>query len=169
VVKALAGQINVVVHALGILLALPAILQDGEVVEDLSLGAGNTGRSFDLETDRRIAEFKFIAWQGGSETIRQNVLFIDLYHLAEAKTDKKRQLYVTELDRPMRFLRGGRAMKSVLTKHGAVAEEFFTRYGDRYKVVRDYWADVRGRVELIDISTLVPAFSRVPPEGDAVA
>jgi hypothetical protein len=62
VVKALAGQINVAVHALGILLALPAILEDDEVVEELSLGAGNTGRSFDLETNRRIAEFKFIAW-----------------------------------------------------------------------------------------------------------
>lgn len=169
VVKALAGQINVVVHALGILLALPEILEDGEVVEDLSLGAGNTGRSFDLETNRRIAEFKFIAWQGGPETIRQNSLFIDLYHLAEAETEKKRQLYVTELDRPMRFLRGGRAMKSVLTKHGTVAEEFFACYGDRYKVVRDYWIDVRERVELINISALVPAFGRLPPEGEALA
>ena len=167
VVKGLAGQINVAVHALGILLALPAVLEDGEVVEELSLGAGNTGRSFDLETNRRIAEFKFIAWRGGAESIRQNSLFIDLYHLAEADTEKRRQLYVTELDRPIRFLRGGRAMKSVLTKHGTVAEEFFMRYGDRYKVVRDYWIDVRERVELIDICTLVPAFSRLPPGGDA--
>jgi hypothetical protein len=169
VVKALAGQINVVVHTLGILLALPAILEDGEVVEELSLGAGNSGRAFDLETNRRIAEFKFIAWQGGAETIRQNALFIDLYHLAEAETDKRRQLYVTELDSPLRFLRGGRAMKSVLTKHGTVAEEFFTRYGDRYKVVRDYWSDVRENVELIDVSSLVPAFSRLSQEGGAMA
>src|ERR1700722_8705095 len=87
-VKAIAGQINVVVHALGILLALPAILEEGEVVEDLSLGAGNTGHDFDLETNRRIAEFKFITWQGGPESIRQNGLFVDLYHLAEANTDK---------------------------------------------------------------------------------
>jgi hypothetical protein len=168
VVKALAGQINVVVHTLGILLALPAILEPDEMVKDLSLGAGNSGRSFDLETDRRIAEFKFITWRGGADTIRQNSLFIDLYHLAEAETDKKRQLYVTELDSPLRFLRGGRAMKSVLIKHGTVAEEFFARYGDRYKVVREYWTDVRESVELINVSPLVPAFGRLSPEDEAV-
>ena len=166
VVKALAGQIDVVVHTLGILLALPAILEDGEVVEYVSLGAGNTGRRFDLETDRRIAEFKFSAWQGGPETIRQNALFIDLYHLAEADTQKRRQLFVTELDRPIRFLQGGRSMKTVLTKHGTVAEEFSSLYGDRYKVVRDYWHDVRERVELVDVSALVPAFARIPPEAE---
>jgi hypothetical protein len=116
-VKAMTGQINVVVHALGILLALPAILEEGEVVEDLSPGAGNTGHSFDLETNRRIAEFKFITWQGGPESIRQNTLFVDLYHLAEADTEKLRQLYVTELSHPLRFLRGGRSMKSILSKH----------------------------------------------------
>src|SRR5690348_14950778 len=63
-VKQLAGQINVVIHALGILLCLPHILRPGEIIEYVSLGAGNTGRSFDLETNQRIAEFKFIHWQG---------------------------------------------------------------------------------------------------------
>ena len=62
-VKSLAGQINVIIHAVGILTALPEILEENERVEYLSLGAGNTGRQFDLETDRRIAEFKFINWK----------------------------------------------------------------------------------------------------------
>ena len=69
--KRLVGQINVTIHALGILLCLPHVLEDGERVEYLSLGAGNTGRPFDLETDRRVAEFKFINWRGGPESIRQ--------------------------------------------------------------------------------------------------
>lgn len=56
-VKAIAGQINVVIHTLGILVSLPFILEEDKVVETLSLGAGNTGRRHDLETDRRIAEF----------------------------------------------------------------------------------------------------------------
>src|SRR3981081_3893451 len=64
-VKQLAGQINVVIHALGILLCLPHILRPGEVIDYVSLGAGNTGRAFDLETSLRVAEFKFIHWQGG--------------------------------------------------------------------------------------------------------
>jgi hypothetical protein len=62
--KAAAGQINVIVHAVGILLALPHILEPGETIQHVSLGAGNTGRLFDLETSHRIAEFKFIQWRG---------------------------------------------------------------------------------------------------------
>lgn len=61
-IKQLAGQINVVIHALGILLCLPHILRPGEVIDYVSLGAGNTGRAFDLETSLRVAEFKFIAF-----------------------------------------------------------------------------------------------------------
>jgi len=62
-VKRLAGRINDIVHAVGILTALPHILEPGEVIESLSLAAGNTGRAYDLETDRQLAEFKFIAWR----------------------------------------------------------------------------------------------------------
>ena len=79
VLKEVAGQVNVLIHAVGILLSLPHILDDGEVVESLSLGAGNTGRDFDLVTDRRLAEFKFIQWRGGAESIRQNSIFKDFF------------------------------------------------------------------------------------------
>lgn len=65
-IKKQAGQINEIVHAIGILLALPHILEEGEIVKELSLAAGNTGKDFDLETNKRIAEFTFIRWQGGS-------------------------------------------------------------------------------------------------------
>ncbi len=65
ILKEVAGQINVIVHAVGILIALPHILREGEVIQSLSLGAGNTGKAFDLETDWRVAEFKFIQWRGG--------------------------------------------------------------------------------------------------------
>lgn len=84
--KRLAGQINVTIHALGIFLCLPHILGPGERVEYVSLGAGNTGRQFDLETNLRVAEFKFIRWQGGAELIRQNSIFKDLFLLAEGRT-----------------------------------------------------------------------------------
>src|ERR1700728_5027137 len=43
--KRLAGQINVSIHAAGILLCLPYILETGETVEYVSLGAGNTRRA----------------------------------------------------------------------------------------------------------------------------
>jgi len=76
-IKRSAAQINVIIHAVGILVSLPHILQTGETVESLSLGAGNTGRKFDLITNLRVAEFKFIEWQGGSESVRQNTVFYD--------------------------------------------------------------------------------------------
>jgi hypothetical protein len=82
-VKRLVGQINVMIHALGILLCLPHVLEGDENVQYLSLGAGNTGCPFDLETDRRVAEFKFINWRGGPESIRQNSVFKDLFMMAE--------------------------------------------------------------------------------------
>src|ERR1700738_3688617 len=56
-VKRIAGEINVIVHAVGILVALPYVLKPGERIQSLSLGAGNTGRRHDLETDRQIGEF----------------------------------------------------------------------------------------------------------------
>ena len=56
IVKRAAAQIDVVLHALGILICLPSILEDGEVVRSLSLGAGSSEtKRFDLETDRRVA------------------------------------------------------------------------------------------------------------------
>ena len=42
------GQINVVIHALGILNMLPHILEEEEQVHYVTLGAGDTGRDFDL-------------------------------------------------------------------------------------------------------------------------
>lgn len=161
-IKRLAGEVNVAIHALGILLALPHLLEPDEVVLETSLGAGNTGRSFDLTTDRRIAEFKFIHWRGGAEAIRQNGLFIDIFHLAEADTSKRRYMYLTEIDRPLRFLEGRRAISSVLSKSRAVEDEFQSRYGATHAVVRDYWISVRSRINLVDASALVPELAAIP-------
>src|SRR5258707_7159961 len=87
-IKKIAGQINVIIHAAGILHSLLSILEHGETVESVSLGAGNTGRKFNLETNLRVAEYKFIDWQGGPESIRQNGIFKDFFELAEYETAK---------------------------------------------------------------------------------
>ena len=83
--KEAAAQIDEVIHSLGILQVLPHILEPDEMIESLSLGAGNTGKEFDLITNLRIAEFKFIFWRGGPESIRQNQLFKDFFKLAECR------------------------------------------------------------------------------------
>lgn len=150
--KRLAGQINVVIHALGILMCLPHILEAGEVVEYVSLGAGNTGRAFDLETNRRVAEFKFIRWQGGAETIRQNGIFKDIFELVRHETPKRKYLYVLGLHHPMKFLQGGRSLDSVLSRHTALKQAFDGLYGDQFKRVREWYAAHGTAVSVVDVS-----------------
>ncbi len=154
--KKLAGQINVLIHAAGILTALPSILEKEEVVEYLSLGAGSTGRAFDLETNRRVAEFKFINWRGGAESIRQNSLFKDFYELAEADTPRQRYLYLLGLVQPLKFLTGRRSLSSVMSKNATLAADFQKRYGTQFTVVREYYEHRKDRVELVDVTPVVP-------------
>lgn len=161
VLKQTAGQINVVIHALGILLALPNILLQNEVVQYLSLGAGNAGKPFDLETNKRIAEFKFINWQGGSETIRQNSIFKDFYLLAEADTKKEKYLYILGLQYPLKFLTGGRSLKSVLSRNDKMLTDFQQRYGDKFSRVREYYGYRESAVKIIDLKDKVPEFSEI--------
>jgi len=157
-IKELAGQIHVVIHAVGILVALPYILEPDELIESVSLGAGNTGREHDLVTDRRIAEFKFIEWRGGSESIRQNSLFIDLFNLASAESTKRRYMYVVDREQPDRFLANRRALASVLSRNAGAAARFAALYGERFKTVHEYAAHIQDQVEIVDLREIVPAF-----------
>jgi hypothetical protein len=150
--KRLAGQINVIIHALGILLCLPHILEPGETVEYVSLGAGNTGRPFDLETNLRAAEFKFIRWRGGAESIRQNSIFKDYVLLAEHPTPKRKYLYLLGTRHALKFFEGGRALSSVLSRGDKLQRMFLDRFGGRYRTVRDYYAVEGGKVQIEDVS-----------------
>lgn len=150
--KRLAGQINVTIHALGILLCLPHILEQGERVEYVSLGAGNTGREFDLETNLRVAEFKFIRWRGGAESIRQNSVFKDYLLLAEHPTAKRKHLYLLGTEHAHRFLRGGRALSSLLSRNDKLKKMFADRFGDEFRTVGEYFAVHSGAVQIQDVS-----------------
>jgi len=157
--KNLAGQIHVVIHAAGILLSLPSILHEGEVVKYLSLGAGNTGRMFDLETNQRVAEYKFIDWKGGPESIRQNSLFKDFYNLAEFETSQERYLYVLGLAFPLKFFNGHRSVDSVLSRNNKLSKLFRQKYGDRFETVRNYYDYRKAQVNIVDLLPLMPSLS----------
>lgn len=154
-IKKVAGQINVIIHAAGILCSLPHILEPGEVIESVSLGAGNTGRQFDLETNRRVAEYKFIDWQGGPESIRQNSLFKDFYMLAESQTTKSKYIYVVGTSVPLAFLQGGRALTSVLSRYPAILEEILAKYGPTVTRVRDYYEIKKSDIRICDVSPYI--------------
>lgn len=150
-VKRVAGQINVIIHAAGILRSLPGIIGSGEKVESVSLGAGNTGRQFDLETNMRVAEYKFIDWQGGPESIRQNGIFKDFFELAEYETHKKKYLYVVGTEYPLKFFNGGRALTSVLSRHPKILARITEKYGNSVAKVRDYYELKKSEVKICDV------------------
>jgi hypothetical protein len=154
--KSIISQIYVVIHSVGILIALPVILKENERIEYLSLGAGNTGRDFDLETTNRIAEFKFINWKGGAESIRQNSLFKDFYLLAESPNTKIKELYVIGKDIPLQFFNGNRAIDSVFSRNNKLLSEYKNKYHEQYPVVSDYYNYKKDDVQLIDISEIIP-------------
>lgn len=150
--KRLAGQINVTIHALGILLCLPHILEPDERVEYVSLGAGNTGRDFDLETNLRVAEFKFIHWRGGPESIRQNSVFKDYLLLAEHPTPKRKYLYLLGIEHAVKFLRGRRSLSSVLSRNDKLQKLFAERFADQFATVGDYYTAHADAVMIEDVS-----------------
>lgn len=154
-VKRVAGQINVIIHAAGILRSLPSIIEPGEKVESVSLGAGNTGRQFDLETNLRVAEYKFIDWQGGSETIRQNSIFKDFFELAEYETHKRKYLYVVGTKYPLKFFSGGRSITSVLSRYPKILARIQEKYGDRIVKIRDYYEMKKSEVTIFDVTPYI--------------
>ena len=156
VLKQLSSQVDVTIHALGILMCLPRILQPSETIEYVSLGAGNTGRLFDLETNLRIAEFKFIRWRGGAEAIRQNTTFKDFYQLEAHSTSKRKYLYLLGTTHAQKFFEGRRALNSVMSRDHKLRMMFFERFGERFRTVGDYYAAHRLKVGIEDISPWVP-------------
>lgn len=150
-VKRAAAQIDEVVHSVGTLLCLPQILEPGEIVISLSLGAGNTGRAFDLETDRRIAEFTFIDWKGGPESIRKQKLFKDFYCLVEAQTDKKRFLFVIGDIHAQKSLISRSPCKGMLRKFADLQRLFIEKHGETV-TVREFYEQHKALVEIVNLS-----------------
>ena len=60
----------------------------------------------------------------------------------------------------MRFLHGGRALASVLSRNSAAQRRFHRLYGNRFGTVREYYKMVEQLVEIVDLQEIVPDFSR---------
>lgn len=121
-VKKASAQINEIVHAVGILNSLPRILEDNEIIIDLSLASGAAGEGIDLVTNKRVAEFKFATWQeGGSKNgMRKRQVFADYINLTILKTDKKKELYVISSESIKKYFQGKSKWKKVLSKSGGL-------------------------------------------------
>ncbi len=163
--KNLTRQIDVIVHAVGIMLSLPYILKNDEEIIGLSLGAGKKKTvPFDLETNFRIAEFKFINWQGGSEKMRKISLFKDFYYLAEYEPHKnERNLFVLGKKYPSNFFQSETSLSSIMPRR-VIWEDFKQRYPEGLNTVKEYYELQKNRVKIIDLTAIVSHFRNL---GDA--
>lgn len=152
------GRINDLIHALGISLMLPVILEDGETITNRpSLAAGNDpSRPYDLETDRRVAEFKFSVWTG-RDAMRKRNTFKDYVHLAADESGRRPVLYVLGA-RPFRFLRTTRSSAAWgLDRSPATRTLFAKRFGDPDISIGAFVTEHQARVEVVDMQQLAPS------------
>lgn len=154
-VKSVMGQINVIVHVLGIINSLQYILEDDEIIESVSLGADNASSEFDLITNKRIAEFKFITWRG-NDSMRLKTTFCDYYNLVEYETAKEKYLYLTDCSYFEKFLKGKRSFSNILSKNTKIAKEFEEKYKGNYNYINEYYKENFFKVKLVSLKELMP-------------
>jgi hypothetical protein len=150
------GKISDLIHAAAIALSLPHILEPGERLMRPSLSAGNIkGRLFDIETDRRIAEFELALWTG-EDGARQKSAVKDLASLAADTSGRTAELYV----------RGSIAIGWLKRTRSPVRQQikgfppelaaFEQAFGDPGVAVSAFVAGKAAHVHLIDIEQHVP-------------
>jgi hypothetical protein len=150
------GRVDDIIHASAISVVLPKVLEEGEALKRPSLAAGNDpSRQFDVETDRRIAEFKLARWRG-ADAMRKRQVFKDLVNLTLDETERRAELYVLG-ERPIRFLRSTKSSASWgLDRAPGPRVAFEARYGGLDMPIGDFVAGPGSRVELIDLEERWP-------------
>jgi hypothetical protein len=153
------GRIDDLIHATAISLALPRLLEPGERLRRPSLGAGNDPtRPYDVETDKRIAEFKLSRWDAGSNAMRKRNVFKDLVHLAAAPRDgRQAELYVLG-PRPGHFLNTTKSKARWALNPGSdkTRDVYVERFGDLDTPIPDFVHGAAAHVKVIDLETSLP-------------
>lgn len=153
VVRERVGMLDTLIHAAVITQVIPMILDDDEVlIKRPSLGAGNDpGRVYDLETNKRIAEFKVSSWKG-RDGMRQRGLFADVVGLSLDDTGRRRQVFVVG-HRPVDFL----------TKSNRNALQTLSKASLRVRTLPDMTETMTVRkfteaagIEIVDLRSLLP-------------
>lgn len=153
------GRINDLIHATAIALALPHLLHAGETLRRPSLGAGNDpSRPYDVETDRRIAEFKLARWTG-HDAGRKRQVFKDLVHLAAADHQGRSvELYVVG-ERPRHFLQTTTSTAAwALNRMADQTRQLFEqRFGTLQTRIPDFVNGPAAHVKIIDLEQRLPS------------
>lgn len=155
-VRARLGRISDLLHAAGIALTLPALLEEGELITvPPSLAAGNDpARPYDLQTDRRAVEFKFSQWKG-ADTVRKRQTFKDFVLLAASDAPRTELLVVGP--EPEHFLRTCRSTAAWgLNRTPGALAVFESKFGSSEVTIAEFTAAHVG-VAITDVCTLLPA------------
>lgn len=141
----------------GIGLALEELTEPGEVLSRPSLAAGNDpSRPYDLEPDRRVAEFKFGRWDAGSDAARKREAFKDLVGLAADDSERRAELYVLG-SRPIRFLRETRSTaRWALNKSIRMTELYERRFDSLNTPISAFVSGPAQAVTIMDLEQRLP-------------
>jgi hypothetical protein len=131
-------------------------LEPDEILRRPSLAAGNDpSRPYDVETDRRVAEFKLARWDG-HDAMRKRQVFKDLVHLAADASGRRAELYVLG-ERPLRFLREtGSSAEWGLDRFPATRQLFRERFGSLAVPISAVTDRTAGHVRIIDLAERLP-------------
>jgi hypothetical protein len=151
------GRVNDFVRAAMIVRALPKILEPGErILKRPSLASGNDGgRKFDLETDRRVAEFKAGQWPGCG-AMRKRMLVADLVGLVLERGDRRAELYVLG-SLPIDYLRTSTSTVEWALGHSSphLRQAYEQRFGSAALTVGQFTAGPGADVVLRDLCELI--------------
>jgi hypothetical protein len=156
------GRLNDLIHAAAMTMALPQILEADEVVAQRPWLAadGDPAHAFDLETDRRVADFKLAVWTGKDAT-RKRALVQSLVHLAAQPAERRPELYVAG-EAPLRFLHSSMSNAAWALNRGPEATKalYLQRFSDLSLPIKDFVAGPAAHVRLVDISQVLPPVRR---------
>lgn len=158
------GRVSDVIHALVITLALPRILEPDETITVRpSLAAGSDpGRKFDLETDRRVAEFKVSGWTG-TDAMRKRGAFVDLVHVALDESPREKYVYVLG-EAPRHFLETSTSTAAwgFTRKSSLQRDAFEKRWGSAENIsIAEFRRDHASTVHVVDLYEVIPELRRV--------
>ncbi|MBD0709094.1 PE-PGRS family protein [Streptomyces sp. CBMA291] len=151
------GRLNDLIHAAGIMLTVPHVLDEGEtIVKRPSLGAGNDpSRPYDLETDQRVAEFKLARWRG-ADAARKRQTFKDLAMLAADRSGRQADLYVVGPE-PIRFLRSSNSTAAwALDRSPGALRTFHSAFGSPDVPIHEFTATHARHVRITDLRGILP-------------
>ncbi|MDX3191000.1 PE-PGRS family protein [Streptomyces sp. MN03-5084-2B] len=156
-VRERAGRVNDLIHAAMIVRALPKILEPGERITCRpSLASGNDpSRKFDLETDRRVAEFKAASWKG-RDTMRKRMLVADLVGLVLGRGRLRAELYVLG-PLPINFLRTSNSPVEWMLGRSSpnLRRSYAQRFGSAELTVSQFTTGPAADVALVDLAGLL--------------